>query len=58
MLEVWLWDRQIAEDLKAGRLDKLIAEAREDFEAGRAREIKDSKDCKDTKDKDTKAFLT
>ena len=38
-LEARLWDQQIAEDLKAGRLDKLIAEAREDFAAGRAREI-------------------
>lgn len=38
-LEAQLWDQQIAEDLKAGRLDKLIAEAREDFAAGRAREI-------------------
>ena len=38
-LDAQLWDQQIAEDLEAGRLDKLIAEAREDFAAGRAREI-------------------
>jgi uncharacterized iron-regulated protein len=29
------WDRQIAEDAKAGRLDHLIAEADEDVAAGR-----------------------
>jgi hypothetical protein len=29
------WDRQIASDLAAGRLDGLIAEARADVEAGR-----------------------
>jgi hypothetical protein len=28
------WDRQIAADLAAGRLDGLIAEARADSEAG------------------------
>ncbi|MFY9823130.1 MAG: hypothetical protein WAM82_17235 [Thermoanaerobaculia bacterium] len=38
-LDAQLWDQQIAEDLKAGKLDRLIAEAREDFAAGRAREI-------------------
>jgi hypothetical protein len=34
-----LWDQQIAEDLKAGKLDGLIDEALEDFRAGRAREL-------------------
>lgn len=29
------WDRQIEEDLKAGRLDKLIEEAKDDIAAGR-----------------------
>jgi hypothetical protein len=29
------WDRQIEEDIKAGRLDHLVAEADRDFEAGR-----------------------
>jgi len=29
------WDRQIAEDAKAGRLDKLFDEADRDFEDGR-----------------------
>ena len=29
------WDRRIASDLAAGRLDGLIAEARADIEAGR-----------------------
>ena len=38
-LEARLWDHQIAEDLEAGKLDGLIAEALEDFKAGRAREI-------------------
>jgi hypothetical protein len=38
-LDGWLWDQQIAEDFKAGKLDRLIAEAREDFKAGRAREM-------------------
>jgi hypothetical protein len=34
-----LWDQQIAADLKAGKLDKLIADARADFQAGKAREL-------------------
>src|SRR6185312_7419921 len=38
-LAAWLWDQQIAEDFAAGKLDGLIAEAREDFKAGRALEI-------------------
>jgi hypothetical protein len=29
------WDRQIEEDFRAGRLDKLIQKAGEDFDAGR-----------------------
>lgn len=29
------WDRQIANDLAAGRLDGIVAEARADIEAGR-----------------------
>ena len=34
-----LWDQQIAADRKAGKLDKLIADARADFQAGKAREL-------------------
>ena len=30
-----MWDQRIAADAKAGRLDKLMEEARQDFEAGR-----------------------
>ena len=33
------WDQQIEADLKAGKLDKLIAEARAEFKAGKAREL-------------------
>ena len=33
------WDQQIAADLKAGKLDDLIAEARADFKAGKARKL-------------------
>jgi hypothetical protein len=33
------WDRQIAADSEAGRLDSLIAEARADYDAGKAREL-------------------
>jgi DNA-binding PadR family transcriptional regulator len=29
-----VWDKQIEEDAKSGRLDKLIAEADEDYNAG------------------------
>ena len=32
-----IWDKQIAEDVKAGRLDRLIAQAHREFEAGRCR---------------------
>lgn len=34
-----VWDRQIEEDAKAGRLDGLIAEALADYKAGKAREL-------------------
>jgi hypothetical protein len=30
-----LWDKQIADDLKAGRLQNLLEEAKQDFESGR-----------------------
>ena len=33
------WDQQIEADLKAGKLDALIAEARAEFKAGKAREL-------------------
>ena len=33
------WDRQLEADVKAGKLDKLIAEAHTDFQAGKAREL-------------------
>lgn len=33
------WDRQIAADLKTGKLDSLINEARAEFKAGKAREL-------------------
>jgi hypothetical protein len=33
------WDRQIADDPAAGRLDDLISEAEADRAAGRAREL-------------------
>ena len=35
------WDRQIAADAAAGRLDHLIAEARADIAAGRCRPLDD-----------------
>ncbi len=34
-----LWDRQIEADLNSGKLEKLVAEARADFQAGKAREL-------------------
>lgn len=34
-----LWDRQIEADAKAGRLDKLMEEARQDFLAGRCKPL-------------------
>ena len=33
-----VWDVKIERDLDAGKLDRLIAEARADYEAGKARE--------------------
>jgi hypothetical protein len=33
------WDRQMEEDAKNGKLDKLLAESEEDFRAGRYREL-------------------
>ena len=33
------WDKQIEEDLKAGRLDTLIQEAEEDIAAGRTQPL-------------------
>ena len=34
-----LWDKQIEEDVRAGRLDALAARADEEFEAGRCRPL-------------------
>ncbi len=34
-----LWDRQIAQDVKAGRFEALIEQANQEFETGRCREI-------------------
>ena len=36
------WDEQIARDSRAGKLDALIEEARQDFEAGRCRKVSTS----------------
>jgi hypothetical protein len=33
------WDRQIEEDAKSGKLDKLFAESEADFRKGRVRDI-------------------
>jgi len=33
------WDRQIEEDVRSGKLDKLIARARADVAAGRVRPL-------------------
>ncbi|HSK80107.1 MAG TPA: hypothetical protein VLQ45_26880 [Thermoanaerobaculia bacterium] len=38
-LDHHLWDKQIEADVAAGKLDRLIAEARAEFKAGKAREI-------------------
>lgn len=38
-LDHQLWDKQIEADAASGKLDRLIAEARSDFKAGKAREI-------------------
>lgn len=37
--EAAAWDRQIANDFAAGKLDDLIAEAEADVKAGRVREL-------------------
>jgi hypothetical protein len=34
-----VWDEKIETDLKAGRLDKVIAEARTEYEKGKARPL-------------------
>jgi cell division inhibitor SulA len=34
-----LWDKQIDADAKAGRLDKLMEEAKQDFLAGRCKPL-------------------
>ncbi len=34
-----LWDRQIEEDAKAGRLDKLVAQALAELEAGHVKSL-------------------
>ena len=34
-----VWDAQIEADLKAGKLDGLVAEALSEYKAGRAREL-------------------
>jgi hypothetical protein len=33
------WDKQIEADVKAGKLDGLVAEALADYKAGKAREL-------------------
>jgi hypothetical protein len=33
------WDAQIERDSRAGKLDALVAEAKQDYSAGRAREL-------------------
>ena len=34
-----LWDTKIVDDLKAGKLEQVISEARADFKDGKAREL-------------------
>jgi hypothetical protein len=34
-----LWDKQISADAKAGKLDALMEEARQDFQAGRCKPL-------------------
>ena len=34
-----LWDRQIESDSKSGKLDRLVNEARSEYEAGKAKKI-------------------
>jgi hypothetical protein len=38
-LDHQLWDQQIEADVAAGKFDHLIAETREEFKAGKAREM-------------------
>jgi hypothetical protein len=38
-LDHQLWDKQIEAGVAAGKLDRLIAEARAEFKAGKAREM-------------------
>ncbi|MBZ9711484.1 hypothetical protein LB543_32875 [Mesorhizobium sp. ESP7-2] len=38
-LQADMWDRQIEADVKAGRLDKLVAEARAEIAAGKLRDL-------------------
>ncbi|MDX8447759.1 hypothetical protein [Mesorhizobium captivum] len=38
-LQADMWDKQIEADAKAGRLDKLLAEAREEIAAGKLRDL-------------------
>jgi hypothetical protein len=33
------WDAQVEEDARSGKLDELIEESREDYRAGRSREL-------------------
>lgn len=35
-----IWDRQLEQDLKAGRLDSLLKEAEKDLESGRHRVLR------------------
>jgi hypothetical protein len=34
-----LWDKQLEEDVKAGRLDSLLREAEQDHESGRSEKL-------------------
>lgn len=34
-----MWDQQIAADAKAGKLDKLMEEAKQDYQAGRCKPL-------------------
>ena len=38
-LDHQLWDKQIEADLTTGKLDRLIAQARAEFKAGKARDL-------------------
>jgi hypothetical protein len=33
------WDAKIDRDVKSGKLDRLVSEAREEYESGKAKEI-------------------